>query len=66
MVAMLMQRVNPHNYKFFEYLPFIEDLEEIAQLNRTQIHIFRTQIEVDHFMQSDQGVRTRTCKFVQP
>lgn len=50
MVAMLMRRVNPFNYKFFEFIPFIDDLEEIAQLNRTEIHIFKTQIEVDHFL----------------
>jgi len=69
MVAMLMKRVNPLNYKFFEIKSFLDELEEIAQHNRSEIHIFRTQNEVDNYMQSDQkdqGVRTRARKFVQP
>lgn len=69
MEAMLMKRVNPLNYKFFEIKSFPDELEEIAQHNRSEIHIFRTQNEVDNYMQSDQkdqGVRTRARKFVQP
>jgi hypothetical protein len=49
MVAMLVLKYNRNRQKFFELLPFLDDLEHVEMLNRTTIRLFKTQREVDEF-----------------